>query len=334
MSRPSFIPDNFVLGLIFMVVFATFLPADGKAASALKLVSSLAIAALFFLHGARLSRVAIVAGLTHWRLQLLIMVGTFAIFPALVLGLRSVFEPLIGSPLYLGLIFLSVVPSTVQSTIALTSMARGNVPAAVCSASASTLMGIFLTPMLVGWLMAVDSTSAADFGWTAVGRIVLQLFVPFFVGHLLQRWIGGWVRARAKMLKVVDQGSILLVVYTAFSAAVISGIWRQLSWESLVVLLAVCAVLLVLVLGSMAFLARRLGFSKEDEITIVLCGANKSLASGVPMANVLFPASAAGPIVLPLMLFHQLQLMLCSFLAARWSGRRESTGSEARASST
>lgn len=307
-----------------MVVLATLAPANKQVASMLGVATTLAIAALFFLHGARLSFKAIVSGLTHWRLQLLIMAGTFVVFPVTVLALRPILEPLVTPQLYLGLIFLSVVPSTVQSAIALTSMARGNIPAAVCSASASTLLGIVITPLLVGWLMGAQAGDGAQFGLGAIGRIMLQLFVPFLLGHLLQRWIGDWVRARAKLLKAVDQGSILMVVYTAFSAAVVSGIWHQLPLDSLLVLFVMCAAMLFLVLGMMTFLARRLGFTKEDEITIVLCGTNKSLASGVPMANVLFSASAAGPIVIPLMLFHQLQLMICSYLANRWSRRYDS----------
>lgn len=321
MPRPFFLPDTFVLGLFAMVVLATVAPAQGVVASVLGTITTMAIAMLFFLHGARLSREAIVAGLTHWRLQLLAVAGTFVVFPLAVVGLRPVLEPLVPPPLYLGLMFLSIVPSTVQSAIALTSMARGNVPAAVCSASASTLLGLGLTPMLAGWLMGTQTDGGADMGSGAIGRIVLQLFVPYIAGHLLQPRIGAWVRARTTFSKVVDQGSILLVVYTAFSGAVLGGIWHQLHWASLLMLMAICAVLLALVLGTMIVLSRSMGFIKEDEITSALCGANKSLASGVPLANVLFPAAAIGPVVLPLMVFHQLQLMVCSYLANHWSRR-------------
>ncbi|MFT4192829.1 MAG: bile acid:sodium symporter family protein [Comamonas sp.] len=321
MARPRFLPENFTLMMVAAVIIASLLPAAGDVAVAFKTVTTLAIAALFFLHGARLSREAIVAGVTHWRLHLLVLASTFVLFPLLGLLLRPVLSPLVGPALYVGVLYLCVLPSTVQSSIAMVSLARGNIPAAVCSASASTLLGIFVTPVLVGLLVATQGAAVAAGGLEAVGRIVLQLFVPFAAGHLLRPWIGGWVRQRAKMLKVVDQGSVLLVVYTAFSAAVIEGLWHQVSWAKLGGLLLVDAVFLALALGLTTWSARRLGFSKTDQITIVFCGSKKSLASGAPMANVLFSASAVGTILLPLMLYHQMQLMVCAVLAQRFARR-------------
>ena len=300
---------------------ASLVPAYGQGATLFKGVTTLAVAALFFLHGARLSRESIVAGALHWRLHLMVLASTFVLFPLLGLTLRPLLGPLVGPALYVGVLYLCVLPSTVQSSIAMVSIARGNIPAAVCSASASTLLGIFITPMLVGLLVATQGSAVAAGGLEAIGRILLQLFVPFVSGHLLRPWIGGWVKQRAKLLKVVDQGSILLVVYTAFSAAVIEGLWHHVSWTELGGLLVICAVLLALALGLTAWSARRLGFSEEDRITMMFCGSKKSLASGVPMANVLFAASAVGAILLPIMLFHQMQLMVCSVLAQRYARR-------------
>ena len=150
---------------------------------------------------------------------------------------------------------------------------------------------------------------------------MLQLLLPFLAGHFLRPWIGDFVKRNAKLLKVVDQGSILLVVYTAFSAAVVAGIWRQLPLTALAGLLVVCAVILALVLTLTTWLSRLLGFSKEDEITIVFCGSKKSLISGVPMAKAIFPSAEAGMIVLPLMIFHQMQLMVCAVIAQRYARR-------------
>ena len=156
----------------------------------------------------------------------------------------------------------------------------------------------------------------------SIGRIMLQLMLPFIAGHLLRPVIGGFIVRHAAGLKFVDQGSVLLVVYTAFSAAVVAGLWRQLPLPALAGLLVVCAVILGAALTATTWLARRLGFSKEDEITIVFCGSKKSLVSGVPMAKVLFASQAAGAIVLPLMVFHQMQLMVCAVLAQRYARRR------------
>ncbi|MDB5818076.1 MAG: bile acid:sodium symporter, partial [Rhizobacter sp.] len=233
--------------------------------------------------------------------------------------------------LYTGVLYLCVLPATVQSAIAFTSIGRGNVPAAVCSASASTLLGVFVTPLLVNLLVVPHATGASSFN--GVGRILLQLMLPFVVGHLLRPWIGAFVKKNAKVLTLVDRGSILLVVYSAFSAAVIEGLWKQVSATSLAGLIVVLAVLLGLAMTFTTQMARRLGFDKADEVTIVFCGSKKSLASGVPMAQVLFAPSMVGAIVLPVMLFHQMQLMVCSVLAQRYSRRpvtAEDTESVAR----
>ena len=248
------------------------------------------------------------------------------------LVLRPVLSPLVTPALYVGVMYLCVLPATVQSAIAFTSMARGNIPAAVCSASASTLLGVFITPLLVNLLVVHDGAGAAS-SLDSIGRILLQLMVPFVAGHLLRPWIGAWVKRHAKVLATVDRGSILLVVYTAFSAAVIEGLWKQVPLSALAGLVVVCAVLLALGLTLTTWSARKLGFDKADEITIVFCGSKKSLASGIPMAHVLFAAPAVGAIVLPLMLFHQMQLMVCAVLAQRYA-RRPSEDDAARAPAT
>ncbi|MBO9645238.1 MAG: bile acid:sodium symporter [Pseudacidovorax sp.] len=320
-SLARFLPDRFTLMLIGTVTLASLLPAQGRVAVGMETLTTIAIAALFFLHGARLSREAVLAGMGHWRLHLLVLASTFVLFPLLGLALRPLLQPLVTPTLYTGVLYLCVLPSTVQSSIALTAMARGNVPAAVCSASASTLLGVLITPVLVNLLVVPGHH--ADASLDAIGRILLQLMVPFVAGHLLRPWVGGFVQRNAKMLKWVDQGSILLVVYTAFSAAVVKGLWHQLPLSALLAVAVVSALLLALALGVTNTIAKRLGFSIEDRITIVFCGSKKSVASGVPMANVLFPASIVGPIVLPVMLYHQIQLMVCAVLAQRYARRPE-----------
>lgn len=320
-SLARFLPDRFTLMLIGTVTLASLLPAQGRVAAGMETLTTAAIAALFFLHGARLSREAVLAGAGHWRLHLLVLASTFVLFPLLGLALKPLLQPLVTPTLYTGVLYLCVLPSTVQSSIALTAMARGNVPAAVCSASASTLLGVLLTPVLVNLLVVPGHH--ADASLDAIGRILLQLMVPFVAGHLLRPWVGSFVQRNAKMLKWVDQGSILLVVYTAFSAAVMKGLWHQLPLSALIAVAVVSALLLALALGVTNAIAKRLGFSIEDRIAIVFCGSKKSVASGVPMANVLFPASVVGPIVLPVMLYHQIQLMVCAVLAQRYARRAE-----------
>lgn len=312
-------PDNFTIALLVTVALATFLPCTGQTAVVFGNITTVAIGALFFLHGAKLSREAVVAGAMHWRLHLLVLASTFVLFPLLGLALRPLALTFLTPDLYMGILFLCALPSTVQSSIAMTAMARGNVPAAICSASASNFIGIFLAPILVGLLVAkgAESKSSVD----AVLSIVMQLLLPFLAGQFLRRWIGRWVDRHKATLKYVDQGSILLVVYTAFSEAVSEGLWHTISVETLVALGLIS--LLLLALGISTFVSRRLGFNKEDEIAIVFCASKKSLASGVPMAKVLFSTRSLGMVILPLMLFHQIQLMICAVIAQRYARRDE-----------
>ena len=319
MVRPRFLPDNFTLLLVITVVIASLLPCKGEVAKGFNVVTTISIGLLFFLHGAKLSREAVIEGAMHWRLHLTVLAFSFVLFPVLGLVFKPIFLPLVTPDLYLGILFLCTLPSTVQSSIAFTSVARGNVPAAVCSASASNLIGIFLTPVLVGLIVVSHGQGQGSFG--SIMNIVLQLLLPFVAGQIARRWIGTWIDSHKVVLKAVDQGSILLVVYTAFSEAVVQGLWGQLPPVSLIGLLVVLLVLLFTMLGVATFLSRRFGFSKEDEITIVFCGSKKSLASGVPMANVLFTSHTVGMVVLPLMLFHQIQLMVCAVLAKRYAER-------------
>jgi sodium/bile acid cotransporter 7 len=320
MSR--FLPDRFTMMLVATVIVASLLPISGEPAHYFSIATKCAIALLFFLHGARLARDVVVAGILHWRLHLAILLVTFGLFPLLGVGLGYIPESILPAPLYLGVLFLCVLPSTVQSSIAFTSMAGGNVPAAICSASASNIFGMFLTPLLVG-LLFTGGGQGGGFSLDAFAQIFLQLLLPFIAGQLLQPWIGDWIRARKTLLSPVDRGSILMVVYLAFSEAVIEGIWKEFTLRDIAVLIGINMLLLAVVLCVTMFGSRLLGFKKEDEITITFCGSKKSLASGVPMAGAIFAGQSVGAIVLPIMLFHQIQLMACAVIAQRYANKAE-----------
>ncbi|HEY6814720.1 MAG TPA: bile acid:sodium symporter family protein [Croceibacterium sp.] len=310
--------DPYVAAMLATVGLASVLPARGIVATIAGWATTAAIALLFFLYGARISPREAWAGAAHWRLHLVVLVATFALFPAygLLLGLLS--PALLDPPLYQGVLFLCAVPSTVQSAIALASIAGGNVPAAIFSASFSSIIGIVLTPLLVAWTMSGvgDVELSAD----AFGDIVVRLLLPFVAGQLVRPWIGAWMKRRKTLLTLVDRGSILLVVYTAFSAGVVGGTWRRVVPADLLVLVVVEAALLAAVLLTLASLR----FGKADKVAIVFCGSTKSAAVGLPMASVLFPGPAAGLLVLPLIIFHQLQLITGVVLARRWAATPES----------
>jgi sodium/bile acid cotransporter 7 len=329
-SRPRLLPDNFTLALIGTVVLASLLPCRGVTLVAMDHLTNVAIALLFFLHGAKLSRQAVIAGASNWRLHSVVFLTTFVLFPLFGFAFKPLLSPLVTPALYAGILFLCTLPSTVQSSIALTAIAKGNVPAAICSASASGIIGIFFTPVVVSLVLSshVESGSA----WITVGEILLQLFVPFACGQLLQPWIGGWLERNENIVGMVDQGSILLIVYSAFSAAVDKGLWHEVAPSALAGLLFADGVLLAAALITTALISKWLGFEHADRVTIIFCGSKKSLSQGITMAKVIFASHAVGPAVLPLMLFHQIQLMVCAALAQRWGRRAEPSPSPGSAS--
>lgn len=326
-SRPRWLtrlkPDPFVLTLVGAVLLASLLPVRGEAAHGLGLFTKFAVGLLFFLHGARLPREAVLRGLTHWRLHLVVASSTFILFPLLGLAASWATQDLLAKPLRDGLIFLGCLPSTIQSSIAFTSVARGDVAAAVTSASMSNLLGMVLTPLLVGLLLTAQG---GGLSLSAAEGIFLQLLAPFIAGQVLRTWIGGWIGRHSRLLTLWDRGTIALIVYAAFSQAVVEGVWRRVSALQILELIGVAAGLLALVIAYTTIASRRLGFSKEDEIAIVFCGSKKTI-TGVPMAGILFPASVVGALVLPLMIFHQLQLMVCAVLAQRYAARPTAGGS-------
>lgn len=317
-AKPLSSIDPFLIWLTLAVIAATLLPACGAMAAAFGWLADIAIALLFFLHGAKLSREAIVQGMGNWRLHGLVLASTYVLFPALGLAMMRAcgawLSPLLGS----GMLFLTLLPSTVQSSIAFTAMARGNVAAAVCSASLSNLLGIVLTPLLVGLLMqAGDHGSLSPL--SSIKAIAVQLLLPFAAGHLLRPLISGFIDRNKAIFMPVDRGSILLVVYTAFSAAQINGMWTRVGWIDLLALFGISAVLLAIVMAANMLIAGLVKLPREDAIVLLFCGSKKSLVSGVPMAGALFAPGQVGQIVLPLMIFHQLQLVLCAAIAARFS---------------
>ncbi|MFC8588657.1 bile acid:sodium symporter family protein [Streptomyces sp. NPDC057217] len=317
--------DRYVLALLGTVVLAALLPASGTAATVAEGASTGAVALLFFLYGARLSTGEALDGLRHWRLHLTVLGCTFLLFPLLGLAARGLVPAVLTPQLYGGLLFLCLVPSTIQSSIAFTSIARGNVPAAICAGSFSSLAGIVLTPLLAAVFLGGDGGGLSADG---ILRIVLQLLVPFLAGQLLRRWVGGLLVRHRKVLGYVDRGSILLVVYTAFSQGVVAGVWHLVTPARLGLLLAVEAVLLAVMLAVTWYGAGRLGFGRADRIAIQFAGSKKSLAAGLPMASVLFGPQASLA-VLPLMLFHQMQLMVCAVIAKRRARDGEPAAPEA-----
>jgi len=313
-----FLPDSFMLAILAAVGMALVLPCRGESARWVAIGSDVAIALLFFLQGARLSRSAVLSGILHWRLHLIILGATFVAFPLLGLAMYPLSGTVLAPPLYAGLVFLCTLPSTVQASVVFTSIAGGNVAAALCAASLSSILGMVLTPLLVGLLLHAHGETSLK----GLGSIALLLLLPFLAGQVLQGRIGAWMQRRHRMVGLVDRGSVLLVVYGALSAATVSGAWSRLPPANFLVLAIVAAALLALMLAGTALVARRFALSREDEIAVIFCGSKKSLVTGIAMANVLFAGASLGLVVLPLMIFHQIQLVVCAALARRYAAGR------------
>ncbi len=308
--------DRFLLAIVAAALIASVLPAQGAAVTVVDWATKVAVAVLFFVYGVRLKPEQALAGLTHWRLHLTILSLTYLLFPLIGWALQVLSPWPLSPALYAGVLYLTLLPSTVQSSINFTSIAKGNVAGAIVSASASNMLGVFLTPLLCWALMTTSGGIAID--PSSILDIIGQLLVPFVLGQLSRRWTANWVAAHPR-LKLFDQGVVVLVVYSAFSAGMREHMWQQVNATDLITLLTVCLVLLAAMLWFSRWLAQRLGFNRADVIAIQFCGTKKSLATGLPMANVLFAGSPIGLLVLPLMLFHQAQLMACGSLAARYA---------------
>lgn len=310
--------DPLPLALVGAVGLATALPARGFAAAALPLVVTAAVAIILFLHGLRLSPAAVRAGAGHWRLHLVVLAVTFLVFPALVLLARAALPAAFPAALWTGFLFLAVAPSTVQSSIGFTAVAGGNVPAALCAATLSNAAGVVLTPLLATLILDLGPGGLTPAKALAV---VAQIVLPALLGQLARPWGGGWADRNAGLLKLADRAAILVIVYAAFSAAVVAGLWTRVPPATLAIVAAGDLALVAAALALTALAARASAFSPADGLAMRFVGSTKSLATGAPIAGALFPAASVGVTILPLMLYHPLQSLICATLAAR-SGRR------------
>jgi len=316
--------DGFLLAILSAVALALIAPQIGTEDGPLHLgmVTTVGIGLVFFLHGAALSPHALKAGAANWRLHLLVHASTFLLFPAIGLLIFQATRGLAAPEVRLGLFYLCALPSTISSSVAMTSLARGNVSGAIFDATLSGLLGMVLTPLLVG-LVATRITGHLPL-LPAILDVLETLLLPFAAGQLLRRWIGGFIGRNKRWTNRVDRAVVVLIVYGAFCSSTASGMWSKYPPLTIFAIAATVVALLAIVLVATTFASRLLGFSPEDEAAAVFCGSKKSLANGAPIALVLFGNNPAlGMIMLPIMLYHQAQLMVCSVLARRYAARAD-----------
>lgn len=313
-------PDWFLLGMIAATALAWAFPAPGAAGGWLhpELVTKAGVALIFFLHGVALSFAALKAGTLRWPLHVLVQTSTFVMFPLLGLALNAALGEALSPELKLGLFFLCALPSTVSSSVAMTATAHGNVAGAVFNATLSSLLGVFLTPLWIAFVLKSGGQSQP------IGPVILDLIrwliLPLVVGQACRPWLAEWAKRNKPRIGLVDRATILLLVYTSFCDSFQQGIWSGNSARQLWLIIAISALLFVFVMWVMARVAKLLNFSREDKIAAMFCGSKKTLASGVPMAKLIFGAHPGlGLILLPIMIYHPLQLIICGVLAQRWA---------------
>jgi sodium/bile acid cotransporter 7 len=320
----KFKPDWFLTGMALAVVLAWLLPQPGAAGGWLhpELLTKAGIALIFFLHGIALSFAALKAGTLRWPLHVVVQTSTFLLFPLIGLAANALLDGRVSPELKLGLFYLCALPSTVSSSVALTAAARGNVAGALFNATLSSVIGVFLTPL---WVTLVLKTSGQ---MQALGPVIVDLvkwlILPLVLGQLSRPLLAGWAARNKRGINVADRVTILVLVYTSFCDSFVQGVWSHHGWGTLALVLAGSLVLFTIVMLTTGAASRALGFSREDRIAAMFCGSKKTLASGVPMARLIFGAHPAiGVILLPIMIYHPLQLVICGFLAQRWAKRTE-----------
>lgn len=302
----------FSIAVIGVLIAGILIPLPAGVVGVLKVVGKYAVVVLFLVYGARLSTKEVWNGLKNLRLQGSIFSATYVVFPLLGIANYYLFGRWLGA-FAAGILYLSLLPSTVQSSIAFTSIAKGNVAGAVCAATISNLIGVIGTPL---WVALAMSTSVT-INLTTIRDVVLLLILPFAIGQIAQPWVGDFLRARRYITKTVDNGTVLLVVAAGTTEATLLGLWEGISWPALIVLLVDSGVLLTLMLLGTWFGGKALGLNREDRIALLMCGSKKSMATGLPMANIIFPGPQAATLIIPVIVFHQLQLLVCALLARR-----------------
>ncbi|SIS70099.1 solute carrier family 10 (sodium/bile acid cotransporter), member 7 [Zobellia uliginosa] len=314
--------DRFVLSVMVVIALAYLFPQWGIPESKIPIdsISAIGISLIFFFYGLKLSPSKLKDGLKNWRLHLLVQSSTFLIFPLLVL----LFYPLIQNEgqeiIWLAFFFLAALPSTVSSSVVMVSIAKGNIPAAIFNASISGIIGVILTPLWMG-LFVKNAQTEFDFAEIYL-QLIVQIILPVLLGVGLQRFWGAYAQKYGKQLTLFDKSIILLIIYKSFARSFDENIFNAISFLDLLLLFVAVLALFGFLYVLTGFLAKKLKFNTEDRITAQFCGTKKSLVHGTVFAKIIFGnAATIGIILLPLMLFHALQLLIISVLASKMGAK-------------
>jgi sodium/bile acid cotransporter 7 len=314
--------DGFLTSMLAAIGVALLWPRLGASGGVLHLdaLTQVGVALVFLLSGAGLPVDKLKLGAANWRLHLFVQLFTFALFPVVGVLVTAAVGRWLPRELVIGFFYLCALPSTVSSSIAMTSMARGNIAGAVFNATLSSLIGMVLTPLYVSlFLRAANHGAPLADQFLKIGE---QLLLPFVLGQLLRPWIGDWIARHKPDVSKVDRAVIVMIVFNSFCDATLAGVWTRYGIAPLLMTALLAGGLLALVLSLTRFAATQLHFDIADEIAAVFCGSKKSLAAGAPMAALIFGSGGTlGLIMLPIMLYHQMQLIVCSVIARRYAQR-------------
>lgn len=315
--------DKFIIAIIGAIALAYFFPQFGSKESGipLDLIASIGISLIFFFYGLKLSPQQIKTGLKNWKLHVLVQLTTFLIFPLIVLAFYPFVKTENGHTVWLAFLFLAALPSTVSSSVVMVSIAKGNIPAAIFNASISGLIGIIVTPLWMGMFL---HQASIDFNLGEIYlKLITEILLPVALGLVLQRYWGEFARKHSRYLTLFDKSVILLIIFKSFSASFLNNVFSVVDISSLCLIITFVFTLFYAIYFLTQYLSKRLGFCQEDRITAQFCGTKKSLVHGTVFVKILFQHSASmGIILLPIMLFHPIQIFIISFVATKLGNRK------------
>lgn len=322
MKIRGFTIDGFLIALVLVVLAAIAIPGPGETGGVLHMdvIATYGVAVIFFLYGLTLAPERMHAGIRHWRVHIAVQLCTFVLFPIVVLTLGTPLKGYVPEEVWIGFFYLAALPSTVSSSVAMTSLAHGNVPVAIFNATLSSLIGVFATPLLMAWFLA--STGVGMPLLPVIGKIVLLVLLPIVVGQVARHWLYGWATRNLKAIRLADRAIILAIVYNSFSDSIVEGVWAGHDVSMIASIIVGVIALFFIIYGLMTIPCRLMGLNRADTIACLYCASKKSLATGVPLAKLMFSGSPAlGLIIAPIMLYHFFQLLIVSVMANR-EGRR------------
>lgn len=322
-SITNFRPDPFLMGIVLAIMAGYFFPFEQSVLKKLPLDRMLAwgISMIFFFYGLKLSPQKLKASIQNWKLHSLIQLSTFILFPLLSLAFFPLIQNQQQELMWMGIFFFAALPSTVSSSVVMVSIAKGNIPAAIFNASISGLIGVFITPLLLN-LAFNNKLGSFDLSGLYI-QLAFEIISPVILGMVLQRWLGKYALRFSKQMALFDKSIITLIIYNSFSHSFATNLFEDMSWKDILLIIVVVLILFYIVFSLIETMSRWFKFNREDQITAQFCGTKKSLVHGTVFFNIMFQGSTSGGIMLiPLMVFHTLQIIVISYKSTQLSNEK------------